>query len=231
MTDNRQNSTPPVRVGLFGGTFNPVHRGHIEAADDVRKQFRLDRIHFIPSFVPPHKKLGEMASARHRLAMTSLALEGKQAMQASDIEVRRGGPSYTIETLRGFKSSEAPEHRFFFLIGLDAFLEIHAWKEYLQLFDEAAFIIMSRPRSGLVGEALGKTVESYARTRISKRYRLSADGSVLKHPAKMPLFMARVKPMAISSSSVREAIRRGHKIDQWVVPAVAHYIEEKGLYR
>ena len=117
------------------------------------------------------------------------------------------------------------------MVGIDAYLEIHTWKAYLQLFDQTAFIIMSRPQPGQPAAELTRTVEAYTKERISKHYQLSADGKTLQHPVKQPLYLAPVKPMDIASSQIREAVRRGRDIGRWVDPSVAQYIETKGLYR
>jgi nicotinate-nucleotide adenylyltransferase len=231
MIAHSQSRATPIRVGLFGGTFNPIHRGHTQVAEDVLKQYNLDRIYFIPCFVPPHKTPAAMAAADHRLAMTHLALSDHPRLDVSDIEIQRRGRSYTIETLRWFQTDRDDAQCFFFMVGMDAFLEIHTWKAYLQLFDETAFIIMSRPQSGQPVNDFCGTIEAYTRVRIDKAYQLSNDGTILRHPVKRPLHLAPVRPVDIASSQIREMVRQGGDIGPWVDPYVAQYIETKGLYR
>jgi nicotinate-nucleotide adenylyltransferase len=231
MTANNQNRITPIRIGLFGGTFNPIHQGHTQVAEEVLQHYALDQVIFIPSAVPPHKSRQAVTGAEHRLVMTRLALDEKRHLQVSDIEIQRQGPSYTIDTLRWFKQPVEQPCHFFFMVGIDAFLEIHTWKAYLQLFEETAFIIMSRPQSGQPFPDLSGAVVSYVCTHISKDYHLSADRRVLLHPAKHPLYLATVTAVDIASSHIRDAVRRGEGIDRWVDPAVAQYIKDKGLYR
>jgi nicotinate-nucleotide adenylyltransferase len=231
MMERNRNSAPSIRVGLFGGTFNPIHRGHIAVAEDVLSHYNLDRIHFIPSALPPHKAPAAIVSANHRLAMARLALRGRQRFSISDMEVQRRGPSYTIETLRRCSTDQTGARRFFFIVGMDAFLEIHTWKAYLQLFEETAFIIMSRPHSGRPVKDFGRAIQAYVCRHISEDYRWSSQKKVLRHPILKPLYLAEVKPVDIASTRIREAVRRGHAIDQWVDPSVADYIQRKGLYR
>ena len=140
------NHDAPRRIGLFGGTFNPIHRGHLQVARDVLHRYRLTTVQFIPSAQPPHKIEGILAPAADRYAMACNALADEPALKVSDIEIRRSGPSFTIDTLRRFMAEQHVETHIFFMVGLDAFLEIHTWKSYRQLFDLAAFIVMTRPQ-------------------------------------------------------------------------------------
>ena len=231
MITHNQNHAAPNRVGLFGGTFNPIHRGHTQVAEDVLKQYGLDQVYFIPSAIPPHKAPSDTAAAHHRLAMVKMALQGKSRMSVSDIELQRKGPSYTIETLRWFKTADLTAPDFFFIVGIDAFLEIHTWKTFIQLFDETAFIIMSRPQPNRSAFDFTGAAAAYTREQISRDYQLSADAKILRHPVKHPLYLASVRPLDIASSRIREAVRERRSFGHWVDPAVAQYIETKGLYR
>ena len=114
MIAHNQNRAAPIRVGLFGGTFNPIHRGHTQVAENVLQQCDLDTIYFIPCAVAPHKAPASMAPADHRLAMTRLALNGNPLLRVCDIEIQRKGPSYTIDTLRWVKTAGIAAQRFFF---------------------------------------------------------------------------------------------------------------------
>jgi len=117
------------RLGLFGGTFNPIHIGHIRAAQVVADRFQLDQILFIPSYQPPHKTSEDLASAEHRLNMVRLALAGREKLVPSSIEIEAGGKSYSIWTLERIQALD-PGARVFFILGIDAFLEIETWKDY-----------------------------------------------------------------------------------------------------
>jgi nicotinate-nucleotide adenylyltransferase len=225
------NHDPPRRIGLFGGTFNPIHRGHVQVAKDVLHRYRLNAVQFIPSALPPHKTKGILAPAADRYAMACRALEDEPALKVSDIEIRRSGPSYTIDTLRRFIAVQPHEPHLFFMVGLDAFLEIHTWKSFRQLFELAAFIVMTRPQAAKPDQEMKTLTLQFTRERISDAYQPSKEGDRLVHPAKQDIYLAPVTPMDISSSRIREMINRGQSIDQWVAPTVTAYIECKGLYR
>ncbi len=222
----------PLRIGLFGGTFNPIHRGHIQVAKDVLHGYQLTSIHFIPSALPPHKTEGILATAADRYEMARSALADEPAFRLSDIEIQRSGPSFTVDTLRHFKISQPNGTQLFFIVGLDAFLEIHTWKSFRQLFDLAAFIVMARPQGPKPHLGMKEQTEQYARERISDAYSLSvsAHGDILVHPQKQAIYLAPVTPVDISSSRIREMTRQGQSIRRWVAPSVAAYIERKGLY-
>jgi len=136
------------RLGFFGGTFNPIHRGHIIAAAEVRKRFSLERILFVPSFIPPHKTTREIASAEDRMAMVEIALRRHTRLVPSAIEIEAGGTSYSIRTLERLRDLY-PGTRIFFLLGADAFLEIETWREWKRVLETCFFIVMNRPGSRL----------------------------------------------------------------------------------
>lgn len=221
----------PIRVGLFGGTFNPIHRGHVMVAKEVQQRYRLAAIHFIPSALPPHKTRGILATAADRYRMACMALADEPVFSVSDIEIQRPGTSFTIDTLQHFKTLQPDGLQLFFMVGLDAFLEIHTWKSFRQLFDLAAFIVMARPQSPKPDQDMKTLAIQFAKERISDAYALSAGGDALIHPRKQVIYLAPVTPVDISSSRIREMISQGRPIKQWVAPSVADYIEEKGLYR
>ncbi len=222
---------PARRIALFGGTFNPIHRGHLQAALDVWAQFRLDLIYFIPSAVPPHKSRGQLAPAQERLAMVALALVGHAQLMACDVEIQRQGPSYSIDTVRRFKQTADPDCRLYFMIGLDAFLEIHTWRAFDLLFAETAFIVMSRPGSGQWSPEMRRQVALYVQEHISSEYRLDAEEKALAHPRLRKVHLTSVTPVDAASSHIRDLIRQGRSIAPWVTPAVADYIAQRGLYR
>ncbi|MGB9668210.1 MAG: nicotinate-nucleotide adenylyltransferase, partial [Thermosulfidibacteraceae bacterium] len=131
------------RIGIFGGTFNPVHMGHLIAAEDVRYKMKLDKILFIPSNIPPHKSTKGLISAEDRLNMVKLAIEGNPFFECSDIEIKRGGKSYTIDTVKEVKNINKAEY--FFILGGEAFLSFHNWKNPEGILREIDLIVISRP--------------------------------------------------------------------------------------
>jgi nicotinate-nucleotide adenylyltransferase len=227
--ENEQN--PARRIALFGGTFNPIHRGHLQAALDVLAQFRLDLIYFIPSAVPPHKSKGQLAPARERLEMVGLALAGHTRLLPCDVEIQRQGPSYSIDTIRQFRQAAAAQGRLYFMIGVDAFLEIHTWHAFDDLFAQTAFIVMSRPGSGQWSQEMRRQVALYVQEHISSAYRLDPGEAHLTHPRLRKIHLASVTPVDAASSHIRELLRKGLSIAPWVAPAVAEYIAQQGLYR
>jgi nicotinate-nucleotide adenylyltransferase len=224
------HNTPP-RIGLFGGTFDPIHHGHLQVAEDVLQQYALDRIWIIPCALPPHKTDGVLAAAEDRLAMARIAIADRNNLRVSDIEIQRRGTSYTIDTLREFSRASEDGTQLYFLVGIDAFLEMHTWKSYRQLFNLATFVVMSRPLSTQPSPSLRDLILTYTLRHISDGYAFSKAGNALVHPEKKSIYPASVTPVAIASSRIRDMMRNGQKIHQWVGAGVADYIVNKGLYR
>jgi nicotinate-nucleotide adenylyltransferase len=231
MTNLNQTENPAQRIGLFGGTFNPIHRGHVEVAEDVLKQFKLDHIYFIPCALPPHKTHGALASAKDRVEMVRLALKDRSALTVSNIETERGGSSYTIDTLKAFRSMYSPETALYFMVGVDAFLELHTWMSYRELLDLCAFVVMTRSLPDQTPIALAPLALDYTRHHISDGYTLASNGKELVHADKKTIYPVSVTPIAIASTQIRDRVRQGKPIHPWVNPAVSDYIDNKGLYR
>lgn len=214
------------RVGLFGGTFDPIHCGHIRAAEEVLKRFSLDKILFIPSFIPPHKERTGIAPAGDRLRMVELACREEPRFAASSIEVDAGEKSYSIITLEKVKRIY-PGAWTFFVLGVDAFLEIETWREYKQVLEECLFIVISRPgyrlgqKDGLLGGPGVKKVH-----RVSKSEKISDD--LLRSRR---IFLLSIPALDISSTEVRRRIERGETIKGLVPDAVGDYIHSHNLYR
>lgn len=231
MNENNVKPVLPLRVGLFGGTFNPIHRGHLQAADEVLARYDLHRIYFIPSAQPPHKNSETLAKAHERQKMVQLALKHHPRMKACDIEIRRSGPSYTVDTLHYFRSKQDPKGQLFFIVGIDAFFEIDSWRSFRRLFDLAAMIVIPRPPTAPFDTGIRHQIAAYVQQRIDAGYQLEPDGTQLNHSRKFPIHLAEIRPMDIASSQIREMLRKGQSVDQWMTPEVSGYILEKGLYR
>jgi nicotinate-nucleotide adenylyltransferase len=214
-----------VRLGLFGGTFNPIHIGHLRAAVEVSEAFALDRLLLIPSANPPHKSDHDMAGAKERLEMVRLAVEGMHGFEASNVELTRSGPSYTIKTLQYFQDHFGKESTIHFVVGQDAFSEITTWKSYLELFATAHFIVMTRPGSRL------RNLESFIHTHISEDYQYDKTANRYAHPAWRSIFCLNVTRLDISATKIRELIRLGRSIRFLVPSRVDEFIKQKGLYQ
>lgn len=200
------------RVGVLGGTFNPVHIGHLLLAQSAIDRFELARVLFIPSANPPHKGAARMLPAEHRFAMLSLAIEGDLRFEASDLEIRRGGSSYTIDTMRSLKQG-SPGARFHFIMGVDSLLELHLWKNVRDLLALCEFITFERPgftTDKLRPEQLGLD-PPWAERLLANTFR----GRLVE----------------VSSSDIRHRVAEGLGIRYLVPPAVEMYIAEHGLYR
>ena len=134
------------RIGVFGGTFNPIHNGHIVIAEEVLRVLNLNKIIFVPANIPPHKEQSRIAQARDRYKMVELALEYNNNFEASDIEINRDGPSYSIDTISELKSKYSNEEEFYFIIGADTTPELSQWREINKLLKIIKFVVINRPK-------------------------------------------------------------------------------------
>ncbi len=213
-------------IGLFGGTFDPIHLGHLRAAAEVRRLARLDRILFIPSFLPPHKAPATGAPPADRLRMVELACRRRKGFEASPIEMEAREKSYSILTLRKVRAL-SPGARLFFILGVDAFLDIGTWREYEKVLEECLFIVMGRPgfeldrARGVLGGTLRDSMAPLAAGR----------GLAGPLPSRTRIFLAPIRALDISSTEIRERIRRGETLDGLVPRPVDAYIREHQLYR
>lgn len=220
-----------MRIGLFGGTFNPVHFGHLRTLLEIRESFALDRVYFIPSAIPPHKTPEGVADAQDRYQMLLLAIENEKGFVASDVELGRSGPSYSIDTVSYFQNSLPKETRLFMILGLDAFLEIDTWRAYQEFFDRVPIIVMTRPSAGSPMNVDGKDVlKNYLKEKISDRYRFSTERSCYVHDQKQPIYPAAVTTLDISSTMIRKKLREGKSIRYLAPDRIVSYIRSKGLY-
>lgn len=220
-----------MRIGLFGGTFNPVHFGHLRSALEVKEGFELDEIILIPAALPPHKSPGEVADAADRLHMLSLALEDTADFRLSDVELRRAGPSYTIDTVYYFKRTLPAESRIFLIMGLDAFLEIDTWKSYKELLIQVPFIVINRPKAGNgAHEFRWKALENYLKAKISADYAFVESRPGFRSPTGQPVYVFEVTALDISSTDVRKLVKEGRSIEYLVPQKVAEFIKSKGIY-
>jgi len=201
-----------MRIGLFGGSFNPVHIGHLRLAEACYRQARLDRVEFMPAAQQPHKPHGPVANAQHRLAMLQLAIAGNPAFEISTDEIDRGGVSYTVDTLRAFKARR-PDARLFLLLGADSLADLPEWRE------AAAICQLATP---LVVRRAGHPEPDYEPL------------APLMAPARLAELQGwqiEMPDTPISSSEIQRLIASGEPWHTLVPPAVAQYIERHGLYR
>ncbi|MBI5576582.1 MAG: nicotinate (nicotinamide) nucleotide adenylyltransferase [Deltaproteobacteria bacterium] len=211
-------------VALFGGTFDPVHNGHLRMAVEVKEALGLPRVVLFPSHRPPHKPKQPLTEDRHRLAMVAAATTGISGLEVSDVEVRRGGASYSLLTVMDFRR-DSPSSEFIFIIGADAFAEISTWHRYEELLSACDFILLPRPGSDA-------EPASPAGVRIEKEepHCYSWKGKSYRIAGGRRLFCPSLPALEISSSSIREKVRTGKCIRGLVPPDVERYIYDHGLY-
>jgi nicotinate-nucleotide adenylyltransferase len=208
------------RIGLFGGTFNPIHLGHLRGAEEIREAFGLQEVIFIPAALPPHKTTEKVIETHHRLEMVKQATQKNPQFSTSDVELQRPGKSYSIDTIRYLR--ETFKDPLYFILGRDAFVEIDTWKDFRNLFSLCHFIIMTRP--GL--KQVFPLPEALA---ADFRYDQGASGWV--HVSGNMIFSKEINFLDISSTKIRELVEKGASIKYLVPAEVEAYIEKHGLYQ
>ena len=220
-----------MRIGLFGGTFNPIHLGHLRAALEVKEGFGLDEIVLIPAAIPPHKMPGMVADAADRLAMLNLAIEDTSGLNTSDVELKRLGPSYTIDTVHHFKHTLPDKSAIYLIMGLDAFLEIDTWKSHEELLAQLPIVVINRPNPNYRTSSAGwEALKDYLISKIATDYVFSESESCYLAKDKHPIYVFEVTALDISSTRIRELIKKGRSIGYLVPPKVAEFVNAKGLY-
>lgn len=199
-----------MKTGIYGGTFNPIHKGHLHIVEAFRKGLGLDRVLLIPTRVPPHKAAPDLASPQDRFAMCQLAIQGQPWLELSDMEMRREGKSYTAETLEEL-SALYPQDQFYLLMGEDMFLTLGRWYRPETIFSLAS--VCTAPRSVHGMDALREKALEYTGTFHAR------------------CFLDHIPYLPISSTQVRQAVARGEGVASLVPEAVARYIRERGLYQ
>ncbi len=213
------------KIGLFGGTFNPIHSGHVKAGLEVKARFGLSKVLFIPSYIPPHKGISDIASAGDRFRMVEFVCRDHPGFVASSIEVDARETSYSILTLERAKELY-PKARFFFILGVDAFLEIGTWREYERVLSECLFIVITRPgfRLEAASHVLG---ERLATVLLRTGEKGSLDETLF---SRYQVFLLPIEALDISATDIRNRLRRRQSIIGLVPEAVRFYIQDRKLY-
>src|SRR5438552_1679227 len=233
-----------MNIGLFGGTFDPIHKGHLALAAAAQERCELGRVYFVPTNVPPHKAAQPVASYVHRYAMTTLATQAEKSFVASlfeapgefilhDKKSAKGSvasaPNYSIDTIRKLKPTLKKSDRLFFLIGIDAFKDIAKWHQAEDLFGECEFIVASRPGFSLADVATSLPEKFRPRTEVTKPF--------AKQPAKGDLVLPGVTlhllddvNQNIAATAIRQAVAAKRPIKKFVPESVEEYIKKEGLY-
>ncbi|TWI63922.1 nicotinate-nucleotide adenylyltransferase [Desulfobotulus alkaliphilus] len=205
------------KTAIFGGTFNPIHMGHLCLALEVLEKGDLDRVLFVPAGVPPWKSSNkDLASAEDRFHMVSLALEGETDLLVTDLELRRKGPSYTLDTVR-ILQQENPDKEFFFLLGMDAMAGIRSWYGWEELLALVPFRVMTRPDTppGIL-------------ERVLPEY--GCEGNRFFCSGRPEIRRISVSPFTVSATEIRRRISEGRPVTGLVPDKVAAYIRDRGLY-
>lgn len=201
-----------MKTGIFGGTFNPVHTGHLVMAQDALERHELDHVIWMPCYTPPHKNHETLPSVEHRMRMLEIALEEDYRMSVSDMEVKRGGTSFTIDTIQGLEL-ERPNDDLYFIIGADTLFELHTWRKIDELIEKVQFITLARPGLELNDVQAGRLNLSEAQTERLK------PGLTASHL------------VDISSTDIRLRVEEGLSIQYLVPREVELYIIEHHLYQ
>lgn len=212
-----------MKIGLMGGTFNPVHLAHLRIAEEAREACGLDRVLFIPAADPPHKPLAGQVSFGQRCGMVELAIAGNPRFELSDMEGRRPGKSYSIDTILALQA-EHPGDELHFIIGGDSFLEIGLWHCYGDILRSCSLIVVERPGSPIIDPPAALPVA------IRSEFRYTAASRVLVHRNGTAIRILNGCPLDISSSIIRSLVEQERSITYLVPPAVEAYITEQGIY-
>ena len=222
--------TPGLRVGLLGGTLDPIHVGHIDTARAARSALRLDHVYVLPSNVPPHRTEQPLASGYHRFAMTALAVNQIEGLLASDLELTAPGRSYTSDTLTRFQQAHRLDAaQIFFITGADAFAEIATWHRYPEVLDLANFIVVSRP--GVSVESLRQRLPALSSRMVTApAQREPRTANRESRPDSLCIFLVNAPTPDVSSTDIRRRLAEGRPIHGLVADGVERHIAQHGLY-
>lgn len=213
------------KIGLLGGTFDPVHYGHLQLAESALTECGLDKVVFIPAAEPPHKNSTAITSFGHRLAMLELATSGLKGFECNAIEGLLPKPSYTIDTLRvlqrHYRKAYHNNYQLYFMIGADAFLDILSWKSHQDVL-RSVHIILSH-RKGYMGERLADLLRKLGYKASQNLWRAAG--------GKKDIYILEKTPSEQSSSGIRAMISKGQSVERFLPPSVMLYIEKNKLYR
>lgn len=218
--------TSAGRIGLLGGTLDPIHLGHLETARAARAALALDVVIVLPSRVPPHRPVQPIASAYHRFAMCALAVNGVDGLAASDLELAAPGPSYTVDTLTRFRAGAGRDRsQIFFITGADAFADIATWHRYPEVLDQAQFVVVSRP--GCAASTLRQRLPALAGRMVDGGI---AGSGFERAGGTTGIFLIDAATPDVSSTEIRRRLAAGGTLERMVPAAVATHIHQHGLY-
>ena len=223
----RKSLRPRQRLGLMGGTFNPVHLGHLRAAEEIAEKLELNQIYFMPSATPPHKTSRPLADYQHRLKMLELAVADRPGFLASDMENHLPPPSYTINTIRALKKTWNTDTSIFFLAGLDSFMTLPVWYQYRELFSLTSFVVFGR--AGI--QHNWETIHKMLLCHVDSEINWNPENNVFTSRQIKPIHYLPGGQLEISSTDLRKRLESGSSVRYLVPEPVRAYIETHGLYR
>jgi nicotinate-nucleotide adenylyltransferase len=212
-----------VKIGILGGTFNPIHCAHLRIAEEARDRFALDEVLFMPAAAPPHKPLAGDLPFTARYEMVRLAIQGNPGFSLSDLEGQRAGKSYSIDTLHALRR-ERPDDEFYFIIGSDSFAEMGMWRDYAGIFGCCNIVVMGRPGSTMAQPAAALPAD------IAGEFTSFPGEKRLGHRSGYSVYFQEGILLDISSSRIRELVQTGCSIRYLVPESVEQYIKEQRLY-
>jgi nicotinate-nucleotide adenylyltransferase len=215
----------------MGGAFNPVHLGHLRAAEEMAARYGLGAVCFVPSSVPPHKGAEGLAPFADRLAMVELAIRGRPGFHASDMESRLPGPSYTVNTLKAFRGALASGSELWFLAGFDSFQNVGLWRSARELFSLATFAVNIRPGARRNSPGSRPRLEGILRTLLGALPAWDPELEAFVPEGLLPVHFFEGSQLAISSTDLRRRIAAGESVRYLVPDPVLDYLAETGLYR
>ncbi|SCY72296.1 nicotinate-nucleotide adenylyltransferase [Desulfoluna spongiiphila] len=218
------------QVVIFGGTFNPVHLAHAHVVKEILRLIVPDRLYVVPAAVPPHKQGRNIVSAEHRVAMLERAMEGLPVV-LSDVELKREGKSFTVDTLRALRKEVAGDAELYLTMGVDAFFDFHTWRDEKLILSMAGIIVVNRPGTPH-GDLPVEELQGYLTDHIDSGYSWDPERKRFVHPSLCGIVPLSVTPVSpLSSTDVRTCIEQGDRPTDLLHPEVLRYIEDKGLYR
>ncbi len=213
-----------MRLGILGGTFDPIHFGHLRLAEEMCEEFSLSKVLLIPCAQPPHKDASVITPYPTRLEMTKIAVSYSIYLEASDIEGRRKGPSYSIETINIIKNNYGTDLELFFILGIDTFKEINTWKNYKELFKLTNFAVIDRP--GIKKDEIDNFIES-----LGLNFKKGSTEDIFINTNGCSIYLKKTTLMDISSTKIRQNIKNGRSINYLLPDRVKEYILRKDLYK
>ncbi|WP_434931312.1 nicotinate-nucleotide adenylyltransferase [Shewanella sp. HL-SH5] len=215
-----------MRIGILGGTFDPIHLGHIRPALEVKQQLHLDKVWLMPNHIPPHKQSTNVSS-KHRLAMVEDVCQQFSDLEVCDIEINRDSPSYTVVSLQNLQHTY-PQHQFYFIMGMDSFLHLPSWHLWQTLFNHCHIVLCQRPGWQLdTCNSMQQVLDSKSINHVDYVQQLTSHQTPPTHGAVIPVAIALQN---ISSTDVRHKLHNNQPVNELIMPSTLSYIQQHKLY-